>query len=45
MVEVAKVPEAPILVVVTGIEVFVAAQVPFVIDLVESFFVPQVVVA
>ena len=45
MVGVAKVPEAPILVVAIGIEVFVAAQVLFVVDLVEVVAVPQVVVA
>ena len=42
---VAKVPEAPILVVAIGIEVFVAAQVLFEVDLVEAFVVLQVVVA
>ena len=45
MVGVAKVPEAPVLVVAIGIEVFAAVRVPFVIDLVEVFVVPQVVVA
>ena len=45
VVGVAKVPEAPVLVVAIGIEVFAAVRVPFVIDLVEVFVVPQVVVA
>ena len=44
MVGVAKVPEAPVLVVAIGIEVFVVAQVLSVVDLVEAFVVPLVVV-
>ena len=44
VVGVATVPEAPILVVAIGIEVFVAAQVLFEVDLVEAFVVLQVVV-
>ena len=44
VVGVATVPEAPILVVAIEIEVFVAAQVLFLADLVEAFVVPQVVV-
>ena len=45
VVGVAKVPEALILVVAVGIEVFVVARVPYVVDLVEVVAVPQVVVA